>query len=65
MDSKPRRQTSNQNVMVDGIECSREVEKTETARIVSVSRWPLRDDHECTAELFQWSGAYIRLTGED
>ena len=24
-----------------------------------------RDDHECTAEQFQWSGVYNRLTGED
>ena len=23
------------------------------------------DDHECTAEQFQWSGVYNRLTGED
>ena len=28
--SKPRRQASNQNVMVDGIKCSRKVKKTET-----------------------------------
>jgi len=34
-------------------------------RIVSVSRWHLWDDDECTAEQFQWSGVYNRLIGED
>ena len=62
MDSKPRRQASNQNVMVDGIKWSRKVKKTD--RIVSVSWWHLRDDHGCTAEQFQWSGVCNRLTGE-
>ena len=68
MNSKPRRQASNQNVTVDGIECSRKVELEDRDRIVSVSRWHLYDDHECIQyrlELFQWSGAYNRLTGED
>jgi len=37
MDSKPRRQASNQNVMVDGIECNRKVEKTETGLDMGVT----------------------------
>ena len=34
-------------------------------RIVSVNRLHLWDDHECTAELFQWSGVYNRLTNNN
>ena len=49
MDSKPRRQASNQNVMVDGIKCSRKVKKTETDllnvcgryRVADIDLWPI------------------------
>ena len=32
MDSKPRRQASNQNVMIDGIKCSRKVKKADCSK---------------------------------
>jgi len=58
MDSEPRRPAIKYSECHGRLYQMQQKGQEDIDRIVSVSRWHLWDDHECTTELFQWSGVY-------